>query len=159
MTAIQCSRRTILVLSPNFIQSGWCDLEFQAAHQRALEDKSNFLIVVLLQEVNSKDLDETLKLYMKTKTYVSANDKWFWQKILYTLPEVPIDRIKAQQNTENQTAVQYNKMDGTEVHFNDLSSNSDDEEEESNKVYRRRKRQDFVASLPPLFKRINTYNN
>ena len=152
MTAIQCSRRTILVLSPNFIKSGWCDLEFQAAHQRALEDRSNFLIVVVLQEVDSKDLDETLRLYMKTKTYVSANDKWFWQKMLYALPEVPIDQIKQQQSTENQINMQ-------NIHFDDLASNSSDEEEESDKVYRRRKRQDFVASLPPLFKRINTYNN
>ena len=95
MTAIQYSRRTILVLSPNFIKSGWCDLESQAAHQRALEDRSNFLIIVLLQEVDPKDLDETLQLYMKTRTYVSINDKWFWQKMLYAMPKVPIDRLKA----------------------------------------------------------------
>ena len=96
MTAIQCSRRTILVLSPNFIKSGWCDLEFQAAHQRALEDRSNFLIVVLLEEVDHKDLDETLSLYMKTRTYITVKDNWFWQKMLYAMPKVSIDRLKAQ---------------------------------------------------------------
>ena len=96
---------------------------------------------------------------MKTKTYVSANDKWFWQKMLYALPEVPIDQIKQQQSTENQTIVQNNEMTSTEVHLDELTSNTDDEEEESDKVYRRRKRQDFVASLPPLFKRITTYNS
>ena len=84
MTTIRYSRRSILVLSPDLIKSGWCDLEFQAAHQRALEDRSNFLIVVLLQEVDTKDLDETLRLYMKTRTYVSVHEKWFW-KILIKL--------------------------------------------------------------------------
>ena len=100
ITAIQYSRRTILVLSPDFIKSGWCDLEFQAPHQRALEDRSNFLIVVLLQEVDPKHLDETLRLYMKTKTYVSVNDKWFWQKICYALPKTPIDKIKENNDYE-----------------------------------------------------------
>ena len=110
MTAIQYSRRTILILSPNFIKSGWCDLEFQAAHQRALEDRSNFLIVVLLEEVNSKDLDETLQLYMKTRTYVSVKDKWFWYKMLYAMPKVPIDRLKTKDQKEQHN--NYDEGDG-----------------------------------------------
>ena len=94
-TAIKYSCRTILVLTPDFIKSGWCDFEFQAAHKRSIDDRSNFLVVVVLKEVDEKDLDETLKFYMKTNTYVSVNDKWFWQKMLYAMPKVPIDKLKA----------------------------------------------------------------
>ena len=100
-TAIEFSRRTILVLSPDFIKSEWCDFEFQAAHKRAMDDRSNFLIVVVLKEVDDKDLDETLRLYMKTNTYVTVNDRWFWQKMLYSLPKVPIGKLKSQQNDDN----------------------------------------------------------
>ena len=100
-TAIKYSRRAILVLTPDFIKSKWCDFELQAAHQRALEDRSNFLIVVVLMEVDDRDLDEALKLYMKTNTYVAADDKWFWQKMLYAMPKVPINKLKAQQNKDN----------------------------------------------------------
>ena len=95
MTAIEYSHRTILVLTPNFMKSGWCDLELQAAHQRALDDRSNYLIIVLLQEVKNNDLDETLQLYMKTNTYVNVENKWFWQKMLYAMPKVPTDKLKA----------------------------------------------------------------
>ena len=101
MTAIECSRQTILILTPDFTKSGWCDLEFQAAHKRALDDRSNYLIVVLLKEVDEKDLDETLNLYMKTNMYVSVKDRWFWQKMIYSMYKVPNDILKAQQNEFN----------------------------------------------------------
>ena len=194
MTAIQYSRRTILVLSPDFIKSGWCDLEFQVAHQRALEDRSNFLIVVLLKEVDRKDLDETLNLYMKTKTYVNAGDKWFWQKMLYAMPKVPIDKIKVRNTEEDDNhplgpqrhfnaAVMINEHDNInnpnlddEGHddINNIDNNStqsdtssdliqtssdSDVEEVQPEIYRRTSRRNMVAKLPPLFKRINTYNN
>ena len=179
MTAIQYSRRTILVLSPNFIKSGWCDLEFQAAHQRALEDRSNFLIVVLLEEVDQKDLDETLCLYMKTKTYVSADDKWLWEKLLYAMPKIPIDKLKAQQETnqgdagnhqeacrQQQTLEQNEALmrSDSQEDYNDNSdsdsteSGSDSDSDNMRVVYKRPSRRSMVARLPPLFKRINTYN-
>ena len=67
-TEIKYSHRTILILTPDFIKSGWCDFKFQAAQRRVLDDRCNFLIVVILQEVDIRDLDETLKVYMKTNT-------------------------------------------------------------------------------------------
>ena len=197
MTAIQYSRRTILVLSPDFIKSGWCDLEFQAAHQRALEDRSNFLIVVLLKEVDYKDLDETLSLYMKTKTYVSAGDKWFWQKMFHAMPKVSIDKIKVRNTEEDDNhplgplgpqrhfnaAVMINEHDNinnpnlddeghnginhidnestqsdTSSDLTQISSDSDVEVVQP-EIYRRTSRRNMVAKLPPLFKRINTYNS
>ena len=189
MTAIQYSRKTILVLTPEFIKSGWCDLEFKAAHQRALEDRSNFLIVVLLKEVDDKDLDETLKLYMKTNTYASVEDKWFWQKMLYAMPKVPIDKLKAQQNIEDDNShplgnqAHYNAAVMINEHDNvnnprlddqvDNHGNNDDDvisydsdvssdseiEVRRDAVYRRPCPRNMVARLSPLFKRINTYND
>ena len=179
MTAIQYSRRTILVLSPNLIKSGWCDLEFQAAHQRALEDRCNFLIVVLLQEVDPKDLDETLRLYMRTKTYVSADDKWLWEKLLYAMPKIPIDTLKAQQQTNQGDAGNYRfayrqphnleqneelMRSDSQEEYNENSdsdstgSDSDSASDNMRGVYKRPSRRSMVARLPPLFKRINTYN-
>ncbi len=94
MTAIDCSRRTILVLSREFLKSEWCHLEFQAAHQKALQDRSNYLIVILLEDINPKDLDGSLKLYMKTNTYVNAEDAWFERKLLYAMPEKSIAALR-----------------------------------------------------------------
>ena len=124
MTAIEYSRRTILVLTPDFIKSGWCDLEFQAAHKRALDDRSNFLIVVVLKNVDDKDLDETLKLDMKTNTYVSVSDKWFWKKMLYAMPKVPIDKLKTSENDteDNNPEGEPNQQD---VRLNDVAEQKD----------------------------------
>ena len=179
MTAIQYSRRTILILSPNFIKSGWCDLEFQAAHQRALEDRSNFLIVVLLEEVDPKDLDETLRLYMKTKTYVSVNDKWFWEKLLYAMPKIPIETLKAPEEANQKGIGNYRgafwqqpsleqtnalmRSDNEEDNNDDSDSDSpgssfDSDSDNMRGVYKGPSRRSLVARLPPLFKRINTYN-
>ena len=200
MTAIEYSRRTILVLTPDFIKSGWCDLEFQASHKRALDDRSNFLIVVVLKEVDNKDLDETLQLYMKTNTYVSVSDKWFWQKMLYAMPKVPIDKLKEEQN--NSEIISKNKAtvmttpggiadkiyEGDDIPLlnhedvnaaeEDLRTDTDqedqctlnvednftdsDDEFHNDKVFQRpmpARNCNAIAKLPPLFKRINTYNN
>ena len=189
MTAIEYSRRTILVLTPDFLKSGWCDLEFQAAHERTLNDRSNYLIVVLLKEVEVKDLDETLKLYMKTNTYVCVDDNWFWRKMLYAMPKVPIDKLKVQQNNiielpnileQPMEGIELNNMQvDVEIELNnmqvdvvappehnndDVSSSDSDISSESDVevapgiVYKRQPRRNVVAKLPPLFRRIHTYN-
>ena len=194
MTDIQYSRRTILVLSPDFIKSGWCDLEFQAAHQRALEDRSNFLIVVLLKEVDPKDLHETLNLYMKTRHMSVSVTNGSGRKMLYAMPKLPIDKIKVRNTEEDDNhplgpqrhfnaAVMINEHDNInnpnlddEGHddINNIDNNSTQSDTSSDLIqtssdsdvevvqpgiYGRTSRRNMVAKLPPLFKRINTYNN
>ncbi|KAG7174382.1 toll-like receptor Toll2-like 2 [Homarus americanus] len=51
MQSVEASRRTIVVLSSNFIESVWGQLEFKAAHSQALQDKTNRLIVIVYGEL------------------------------------------------------------------------------------------------------------
>lgn len=87
LNSVDQSKRMIIVLSNSFIQSEWCRFEFRAAHQKVLEDKTNYLILVLFDDVNSNSLDDEIKLYLRTNTYLSVSNKWFWQKLLYALPK------------------------------------------------------------------------
>ncbi|KAH8371819.1 hypothetical protein KR093_008984 [Drosophila rubida] len=86
--AIDSSRRTIMVVSENFIKSEWCRFEFKSAHQSVLRDRRRRLIVIVLGEVPQKELDPDLRLYLKTNAYLQWGDKLFWQKLRFALPDV-----------------------------------------------------------------------
>ena len=89
LKSVDQSKRMLMVLSPSFARSEWCLLEFRAAHRKVIEDRMNYLIIILLDDVNMAELDEEIKLYMRTNTYVSYSDKWFWQKLFYAMPQQP----------------------------------------------------------------------
>ncbi|XP_045499162.1 toll-like receptor Tollo [Colias croceus] len=86
--AVESSRRTIMVLSENFIKSEWCRFEFKSAHHQVLRDRRRRLIVILLGEVPQKDLDPDIRLYLKTNTHIQWGDKMFWEKLRFALPDV-----------------------------------------------------------------------
>ena len=85
--SVDHSKRMLMVLSPSFAKSGWCLLEFRFAHQKVLQDRTNYLIIILFDDVDMADLDEEIKLYMRTNTYVRVSDEWFWQKLFYAMPQ------------------------------------------------------------------------
>ncbi|XP_050313197.1 toll-like receptor Tollo [Anthonomus grandis grandis] len=87
--AVESSKRTIMILSDNFIKSEWCRFEFKSAHHQVLRDRRRRLIVILLGEVPQKDLDPDIRLYLKTNFYLQWGDKLFWEKLRYALPDVP----------------------------------------------------------------------
>lgn len=95
--AVESSRRTIMVLSENFIKSEWCRFEFKSAHHQVLRDRRKRLIVILLGDVPQKDLDPDIRLYLKTNTYLQWGDKLFWEKLRFALPDVPNNQRRGQQ--------------------------------------------------------------
>lgn len=93
--AVDSSKRTIMVLSDNFIKSEWCRYEFKSAHHQALRDKRKRLIVVLLGDVPDDRLDPDIRLYLKTGgAHLQWGDKHFWEKLRFALPDVVTDGKK-----------------------------------------------------------------
>lgn len=59
--SVQNSRKTLIILSQEFLKSEWFYLEFQAAYRQTLQDKMDRLIIVLrgnLPDMNNLDEDD-----------------------------------------------------------------------------------------------------
>ncbi|XP_054266773.1 protein toll-like [Macrosteles quadrilineatus] len=90
LKSVQSSRRTIVVLSPNFLNSVWGTVEFKTAHAEALKTGTSKVIVIVYEDVGSSaDLDEGLKGYLQMNTYLKWETPWFWKQLVYALPHPP----------------------------------------------------------------------
>ncbi|XP_039501465.1 protein toll-like [Drosophila santomea] len=87
--SVKDSRRIIILMTKNFLQSTWGRLEFRLALHATSKDRCKRLIVVLYPDVeNFDDLDSELRTYMVLNTYLERNNPNFWNKLIYSMPHV-----------------------------------------------------------------------
>ncbi|XP_060070692.1 toll-like receptor 4 [Ylistrum balloti] len=92
--SVERSRHTIMVLSPNFLKSEWCILEFRKAFHQSLVENERHLVVVMLEGFDESCVHADLKHFLKTYTYLKTSDFFFWDKLVYALSKNWIDHRK-----------------------------------------------------------------
>lgn len=101
--SVESSRRTIIVLTSDYIQSMWSKMEFSKAHDMGLQDRAPRVIIIVHGDLPPvKDMNEDLQSYIKMNTYLESSDPWFWQKLRYALPHRGV-KYKQQQRKRRRT--------------------------------------------------------
>ena len=80
--ATQRSKRTIIVLSNNYILHEWSRYDVRSALHDVLKGRGKAAILVL-GDVPTRDLDPDLRHYMKTNTTIHWSDRLFWDRLRY----------------------------------------------------------------------------
>lgn len=85
--SIEASRRTIVVLSDNLLNTEWRNSEFQIAHQNALKNNAQNLIIIQKDYLDKRLYGPGLKLCLNSKVYLKNTDPWFFEKLCFAMPE------------------------------------------------------------------------
>ena len=99
--ATEASKRTILVLSENFLKSEWSRYDYKSGLHQALRSGRKKLIVIMLGDVANRDIDPDLRLYLKASTVLHWGDRFFWEKLRYAIP----DKKKGSASPSGQSSV------------------------------------------------------
>nr|CAH7734366.1 unnamed protein product [Callosobruchus chinensis] len=106
LEAAEASRRVIIVLTRNFLQTEWSRFELRQALHEALKGRAFKLVILEEGPLPEAELDPELKLYLKTAERVRWGEKRFWEKLKYAMPSVePRGKINAnyRRNINNYT--------------------------------------------------------
>uniref|UniRef100_T1IK31 TIR domain-containing protein n=1 Tax=Strigamia maritima TaxID=126957 RepID=T1IK31_STRMM len=85
--SVKSSRRTIIVLTDNYLKSKWSRLEFDVAYQQGLKDQVRRVMVIIPDEVpDLSQIDPEFKTFITLTTYIQANKPHFWRTLRASMP-------------------------------------------------------------------------
>ncbi|XP_071114799.1 toll-like receptor 4 [Haliotis cracherodii] len=89
-SAIQTSRHIIVVLSPSFADSDWCQASLMMAQTFVLDTRANPLITVLLGEPDARNLSHSLHKLLRDTAHITWGEEddareTFWGRLVAVL--------------------------------------------------------------------------
>ena len=155
VNSVQNSKRTILVLSKDFIESIWFQVEFHTAYYQMLEDKIDRLIVVVRGQLPPKEqLDKDLVFLLTTKTYLVWGEKWFWEKLRYALPHKKISNNLKSFEVKSTKSVKPIAIQSNGVTNSVKNANKNNTNNKSSEVMK-----DYVDKTIANHFQLNSYSN
>ena len=85
--AIVRSKRTVCVVTRNFIQSKFCMFEFGMAVNVDMLANRKRLIVIMQEDIEKDDLPEKLRNYVNSFTYLTRDCPFFMKRLTYRLAQ------------------------------------------------------------------------
>ncbi|XP_057689968.1 toll-like receptor 21 [Corythoichthys intestinalis] len=97
VNAVYSSRKTICVISRNFLQSEWCSLEIQLASYRLFDEHRDVLLLIFLEPVSERQMSSyhRMRKVMLKKTYLQwpgwdclnpeQAQELFWNKLRHAV--------------------------------------------------------------------------
>jgi hypothetical protein len=87
-SAIHNSRKVIVIMSNNYLDSYWCMFEYNMSRLESIysRNKENILYLVFLEQLSAKDLPLIILELVQTQSYIEyPNDEYgntvFWDKL------------------------------------------------------------------------------
>nr|KAG5697549.1 hypothetical protein BaRGS_019770 [Batillaria attramentaria] len=90
--SVENSKKVMMIFSKNFAESHWCQFELQLSLSHVMENDDE-LLVVMLEDIPSRDLTPAMMAVMRTMTYI----EWgyepearasFWGRLRIALNEI-----------------------------------------------------------------------
>ena len=84
--SIRQSRRTLIVVSQNFVDNEWAQFAHQAAFQFRIENNLHRVLVVAWEMVEIDSMEHNIKVYFETKQVMCRASRRFWPVLKSKLP-------------------------------------------------------------------------
>ncbi len=97
--AINASSKTLLILSPTFLNSGWCEFEVRMAHEKVVKERRDSIILVIFNKLERPGtrIPRKLARLLEKKIYIEwtrdpDGEKLFWMRLVKAIrKDAPYD--------------------------------------------------------------------
>merc|ERR1711915_868979 len=125
LESVEKSRRTLIILSSDYVKSTWSKIEFQEAHRKAMKEQTQRVVVIVHGEMpDIKEMDEDVQKYLKSNTFIKSDDPWFWKKLRYALPKKRCkQKVTGKRKETQKPVIQNDKKTSQKIHESTESVN------------------------------------
>ncbi|XP_067672267.1 toll-like receptor 4 [Haliotis asinina] len=89
--AVKNSKRTLVILSRDFLKSSWCIHELQMAHMEGVSTGRDVLLIILMEHIPTNKIPVEVLYHMKSDSYIEypleGEKDVFWRRLIASLKE------------------------------------------------------------------------